>query len=250
MISRQTSNPYFSIISVTTKDSRFRGNLLTTWLLVLLLTGCATFPERPPLPTDPVHQYFLEIALGSEFGNHRNRIKKWQNKIRIQVHGEPTSSDLQTLKQIIGELNAIPGIPEIKLHDQDANITIYFSPEPKFRKIEKNYRSKNMGFFWAWWDPLTYEIYRARILISSTGITQQERNHLIREELTQSLGLMNDSNRYPDSIFYQSWTRTTKYADIDKSVIRLLYRSDIQPGMTTTEIIERLHTKKDASTMY
>jgi hypothetical protein len=47
--------------------------------------------------------------------------------------------------------------------------------------------------------------------------------HLLREELTQSLGLGNDSFRFPESIFYQGWTNTTSYAEIDKKIIQKLY---------------------------
>ena len=59
-------------------------------------------------------------------------------------------------------------------------------------------------------------------MVASEGITQQERSHLIREEITQSLGLFRDSWRYPDSIFYQGWTATGEYASIDGPTIRLL----------------------------
>ena len=47
--------------------------------------------------------------------------------------------------------------------------------------------------------------------------------HLLREELTQSLGLANDSYLFDDSIFQQSWTNVTKYSQMDKDIIRLLY---------------------------
>jgi len=47
--------------------------------------------------------------------------------------------------------------------------------------------------------------------------------HLLREELTQSLGLFNDSYKYDESIFQQSWTETTEYAPIDRVLIDMLY---------------------------
>jgi hypothetical protein len=49
--------------------------------------------------------------------------------------------------------------------------------------------------------------------------------HLLREELTQSLGLFNDSYKYENSIFQQRWTTTTEYADIDKKIIQILYNN-------------------------
>jgi hypothetical protein len=50
-----------------------------------------------------------------------------------------------------------------------------------------------------------------------------EQKHLLREELTQSLGLFNDSYKYPESIYYQGWTTTTEYAPIDIELIEMLY---------------------------
>jgi hypothetical protein len=44
------------------------------------------------------------------------------------------------------------------------------------------------------------------------------------KELTQSLGLLNESWKYPESIFYQGWTTTTSFSKIDKRLIDLLYK--------------------------
>lgn len=208
-------------------------------LAFILIHGCSTLAVQQQTLTNPTHQYFLEISLGSEFGNRQARIKKWRQDIHIQVKGQPTQTDLQTLKQVINELDGLI-TPEIKPANNDTNMEIYFIPEHQFSETEKHYKPHNLGFFWARWDPATYEIYRARILISSTGITQQERNHLIREELTQSLGLMNDSRRHSDSIFYQPWSRVTKFSETDKAIIKLLYQESIQPGMNRSDIIQRL----------
>jgi hypothetical protein len=52
-----------------------------------------------------------------------------------------------------------------------------------------------------------------------------EQKHLLREELTQSLGLVNDSWKYKNSIFYQGWTTTTEYSDIDRELIDILYNN-------------------------
>jgi hypothetical protein len=53
--------------------------------------------------------------------------------------------------------------------------------------------------------------------------TTNEKKHLLREEITQSLGLFNDSYKYPSSIFYQGWTDVTEYSEIDIAIISKLY---------------------------
>ena len=186
-------------------------------------------------------EYFTEIALGAEFGDEVPVIKKWMDDIHIKINGEPTAIDLQTINNIVEDLNElVPGI-KIVLVDKDENLTITFSPESDFTSIDPNYVPTNYGFFWALWHDDNFVIYNASILIASTDITQQERSHLIREELTQSLGLMNDSNMYKNSIFYQAWTDVAEYSQIDRTVIKLLYIKKIVPGMSKEQVLNILN---------
>ena len=46
---------------------------------------------------------------------------------------------------------------------------------------------------------------------------------VLREEITQSLGLGNDSWKYPKSIFYQGSNSNIKFAEIDEKIIQLHY---------------------------
>jgi len=183
--------------------------------------------------------YFTEIALGSEFGNASRRIRKWDDAINIRVHGTPTRADQIALANVVQELDDIlsqstggrVSVNVLRAGDsQQPNIDMYFVPHGEFSRYEPNYRPGNLGFAYVNWRQ--DEIYKARILVTSTAdISQLERSHLIREELTQSLGLLQDSLRYADSIFYQGWTSTTAYSSRDEAVIRMLYDPAIEPGM-------------------
>ena len=186
-------------------------------------------------------EYFTEIALGAEFGDEVPVIKKWMDDIHIKINGEPTAIDLQTINNIVEDLNELVAGIKIVLVDKDENLTISFSPESDFTSIDPNYVPTNYGFFWALWHDDNFVIYNASILIASTDITQQERSHLIREELTQSLGLMNDSNMYKNSIFYQAWTDVAEYSQIDRTVIKLLYLKKIVPGMSKEQVLNILN---------
>ena len=68
----------------------------------------------------------------------------------------------------------------------------------------------------------------------------QEQMHLLREELTQSLGLGKDSEKYPNSIFQSSWTQTTEYLPIDRELIRLLYHPEMKIGLNDIAVEELL----------
>jgi hypothetical protein len=207
---------------------------------MFILIGCS-FQSNTNNYSQEEIDYFTEIALGAEFGDEVPVIKKWTNDIRIKINGEPTDFDLQTINNIISDLNKLITGIKIKQVDKKENLTITFAPESNFTTIDPNYVPTNYGFFWALWHDDYFVIYDASILISSADITQQERSHLIREELTQSLGLMNDSDKYKDSIFYQEWTDVTEFSDIDRAVIKLLYLKRIKPGMSKEQVLNILN---------
>lgn len=184
--------------------------------------------------------YFLEVALGAEFGSSDAVIRKWNAPIRIRVTGTPTAEDLRSLQTVVRDLNSLVQGISLAIDSNNSNVEIVFAPESEFRRYEPNYQPTNMGFGWIWWNQNT--LNRARILISTTGVTQQERSHLIREELTQSLGLMQDSYRYSDSMFYQGWTDPTQFSAIDRAIISMLYRPEIRAGMTRSQVVQVLRS--------
>ena len=203
----------------------------------------------PPQPTRPAAHsaerytteqinYFLEVALGAEFGSSDAVIRKWNAPIRIRVTGTPTAEDLRSLQTVVRDLNGLVQGISLAIDSNNSNVEIVFAPESEFQRYEPNYQPTNMGFGWIWWNQNT--LNRARILISTTGVTQQERSHLIREELTQSLGLMQDSDRYSDSMFYQGWTDPTQFSAIERAIISMLYRPEIQAGMTRSQVVQVL----------
>jgi hypothetical protein len=189
-------------------------------------------PTAPWIPDAATLREFEAIAFGGEFSRDRGLqvIRKWATDLRVAITGRPTQADLETLERTLADLNGLIAPRRIRLDRQSANVTIHFVPTTEFRRIEPHYVEGNRGFFFVWWNGRS-EITRSRILIATDGITQPERSHLIREELTQSLGLMNDSWSDPASTFYQGWTATATYTDRDRALIRLLYDPRIQPGM-------------------
>jgi hypothetical protein len=207
-----------------------------------LLAGCsASNPRVEPLEQEEI-DYFLTIALGVEFGNSEARVRKWTRDLQIKVSGKPTADDRATLDQVVAELNGLQDQVRLELVDELPNVEMIFAPEAEFSTLEPNYQPTNYGFFWVYWDSKG-EIYRARILISTVKVDQEERSHLIREELTQSLGLMRDSIKRPDSIFYANRSQVSEYAEIDETLIKLLYLEAIEPDMTegqVRDVLERL----------
>jgi len=207
-------------------------------MLAGLYFHSAPYPSQVQPTSTKEIDYFLEIALGSEHGGASRTIKKWESDIRIEVIGSPTPEDLKSLRTVVSEVNGLVDSIEVKIVNQDPNLKIYFVPVSQFPKYEPNYTPSNYGFCWVGWKKDV--IHESRVLISTVGITQKERSHLIREELTQCMGLMRDSDKYTESIFYSGWTDSTKYTEMDKALIRILYSPEIRPGMNELQLREVL----------
>ncbi len=212
----------------------------------VLLMGCAPRRRRPqqrptatPLPTD-VFDYFLEISLMWEFAEEQQSpvVYKWLTDPAIRVHGQPSESDIAELRRVVSELNGLVDTIDISVTSSTlANINMHFIPK-KDIPFETYHEDNAVAFFRIWWEGNA--IFKAEIYISS-DLSTNERRHNIREELTQSLGLRNDSPAYPDSIFYERngiSSSVTEYADVDRACIALLYRDDVKPGMTREELRE------------
>ena len=185
---------------------------------------------------DETFLYFKDVTLKSEFGSSDNGlIKKWMVPIKLEIAGLPTPQDLRTVEAVTNELKLLTKLPIEFVKPNTGNMRIRFTPEENFKKFIPTYQPGNSGFFWLNWDE-TKQITGAEILISTTGVTQKERSHLIREELTQAFGLPADSDKYPDSIFYQQWTDITEYSSLDKKLIKMLYNPQVKPGMNESQL--------------
>lgn len=174
-------------------------------------------PAAQSVDESKVAEYFAEIS-GSEFGTSKALVP--MRDARIEVLGDATEADRQELERIVQELRAL-GAGDLRVVPSGGNVQIHFAPPDQFATLEPKYVAGNLGFFWR-----DRQGSSARILITSTDrVTQRERFHLLREELVQVLsGLARDSNRYPDSIFYQGWTDVTELSELDKAVIEKAFQ--------------------------
>lgn len=195
-------------------------------------------PPAPPPGPDPVAlEYFAEIAFGSEFGDTDETIHKWTRNPTIAVHGSPNTSDIDELHLVVSELNALTETIDIGFVEHGAaSINVHFLPEHQFATLIADYVPGNIGYFAFRWDA-SRNITLGQVLISTTISGQRLRNHVIREEITQVLGLGKDSFAHRDSIFYQDHSMVTRYTDLDRTIIQFLYRPAITPGMTREQAL-------------
>ncbi|ESA37004.1 sh3 type 3 domain-containing protein [Leptolyngbya sp. Heron Island J] len=232
--------------------------LVGTVFLIVSLSSCWQSNHELPstITTDPspaegtdlsaqqankILDYFDQVAFGAEFGASTQRINKWVTDIRIFVSGQyPDYLDTE-LTKIINEINTLSDSIQLSRtpSKQEANYLIHFGTGEEYSQIEPNARAyvdDNFGLLWIYWNG-DNEIYKGSMYVDIVRTSDQAaQKHLLREELTQSLGLLNDSYQYPESIFYQDWTQTTEYSEMDKHLIEVLYSEQVRPGMTQQDI--------------
>jgi hypothetical protein len=183
-----------------------------------------------------VINYFHDVALGFEFGTASQVTRKWRTELKVFVGGYPNTTLLNELQTIVGEINvlATDGFKiSITKDTLASNCYLLFDSGSKFASVYQPASSTvgtNFGLFYVFFDNENY-IYRSLIYVDIFRANEIEQRHILREELTQSLGLARDSPKYFDSIFQASWTSTTSYSNIDRDLIRLLYHPYMQTGL-------------------
>jgi len=200
-----------------------------------------TVTPRPGGYTADEVDYFTGIALGFEFGSASRVVRRWGQPVRFRVNGDPSEGDRTQLAAVVAEINALTSLVDMVEVDQDPLVEIHFAPVSQFPAILPSYVPGNIGFFNVWFDG-TGHFTRAVVLIANDR-EQEVRDHLIREEVTQILGLGRDSNLYPESIFYQPWSLVSVYAAVDRALVEMLYRPEVRPLMgeeAVTAVLRRL----------
>ena len=217
-------------------------------IIVILISACSEDePERNGLTAydESVVEYFNEIALGFEFGSASEVTRKWKNDMKIFVGGTKTPIMMDELQRVIQEINALAtdGFSASVVTDSlESNFYIFLGSGGDYAKkfpSVLNLVLSNWGLFNVYFDASNI-IYGGIMYVDIDRASNIEEKHLLREELTQSLGLAKDSNRYPDSIFQANWTSTTEYSNIDKDLVRLLYHPSMQIGLDRMQSAELL----------
>jgi len=214
---------------------------MKNYLLICLL--CLFSACAEPQNKDEKMAYFFEIALQEEYGEG-GVIRKWEEDILVYAFPNMPTYLLEELDKVIQELNQIipPKALKIKKVNKKskANVLIFCGDVERYveeiEPLAHLYLSDNYALFYVHFDK-NNTIYKASIFINTEEVKQDYiQKHLLREEFTQALGLFNDSELYPESVFYQKWSSVTSYSNLDKYLIQTLYNKKIKSGMTLEEL--------------
>ena len=210
------------------------NNRISRWIIYFLpLMFVLTYCHSPKLDTEQIHkikshftkselEYFAELAFKSDFNNKAVKLAKWDRDIKIGLAGEYTKEDSVEIIKITNELNNIINTIDIEFVPfKSSNLNMHFIGYDEFDNFFKNASIGTHGFTIIKYD-LMRNINRGTILINK-GLTGKDRKSTILNEISNSLGLINDSYKYPTSAFQQFMNKNISYNEIDKKVIDLLY---------------------------
>jgi hypothetical protein len=182
-------------------------------------------PSQDERFSDEARSYFNEIVKKSEYSGCTT-IDRWKSDMKIYVMGQKPDYLMDELYRIVDELNELIDPIDIEIVDseEESNYVIIMDSKETYNQFDpysKKFTDNNWGLFIISGND---DIISGSMYVDVVRCNSEEgQKHLLREELTQSLGLKNDSYDYPKSIFYQGWTTTTEYAPIDRELIQMLY---------------------------
>ncbi len=202
------------------------------YFLVALMFLAALFPAIGSAASSLAVQGFFESAFQGEYGDtDRSAIIRWAQPVVIYMQGHYTGEDVAALATLLYDLSEnVLHLPQLTLTTKPdgANVTVSFVPYDEMSQAVTGYEKGNVGFVWVNYD--NYAITGAEIAISSTNTSQKGRDAIIREEIVNMLGLLNDITCTRKSIICQKGKTVTNLSSIDYEMLNLLYGPLMLPG--------------------
>jgi hypothetical protein len=207
------------------------------------LSACAAPPDLDRLAgTDELLANFEHVVFRDEYDETRNidRIRKWSGPVRIALFGEQAERYRPVVERHAAALGRLTGLDFTVLPDADGseNFRVHlvpwddmealakpYSPEPEW--LETIIEESSCLFVFTYNG--AYVITQAIVLVS-TDERYRDNTACLLEEMTQALGLPNDSELIRPSIFNQ-WDFLQRLALNDQILIRTLYDGRVRHGM-------------------
>jgi hypothetical protein len=183
-------------------------------------------------PPEVLARQFERVAFSSEFGGEyrAGRLIRWQGPIRVRLAGHFPDRFRVEVERQLAELRQLSGlaidIAEATSEAAPAQMTLEFSNSRGGTSFDPEAPCRTLI-----WET-GYVVRRVQIYI--TPYPDEVRRHCIAEELTQALGLADDSRLVRDSIFNDASARQ-RIAPWDALMVRVLYDARLRPGMHKTE---------------
>lgn len=226
-------------------------------LLVVCVGSATAMPEVQHWQNKRyIEDSFYDIVLRGEYEQVRPVIRRWAQPLRIWMRS--TAGDAFEQKRLLAmhfiHLGDIIGLPvELVDHREQANVRVFFTSEKDtsatvaremspmaVRQLNHSVCLGQIRFNrWA-------EITRGTVVIPvERAMRQGKMVPCVVEEMTQMLGLINDSERYYPTVF-SDLTDDELLTGLDYVLLKLLYSSALRTGMTISQAAPYIRRQLDA----
>lgn len=195
--------------------------------------------KKRTFSVDEIVNYFDTIVFGSELDPKyaARMISKWQGPIGYSIQGKVTKENKTFIEAYLRTLSKLTAL-QFKQVDPNAGdtISLVFVKTSQMGKIPvpAEYRSDmeiaavNANcYFLSWKQPESR--YVKALIVANVDKDRAILNSCLLEEITQSLGLPNDSDTLRPSVFSDKDV-LFKLAPQDEILLYTLYHPDMKPG--------------------
>ncbi len=193
-----------------------------------------------------LQQAFNEIALKNEYEPGTMRVRKWRAPVRVWIEHKVAESDKHTnlVQMHLRHLAKITGLPmSLVPNSSEANVTVVFTDQDRWRQDVVRLMGKGAdretqhAVCMASFDLNKQgEIHQAWVVIP-VDQAQMHRKLVscIVEEITQILGLPNDSEKVYPSVFNDD-SPDDLLTGLDGLLLKMLYNPQVKVGMTEAQV--------------
>lgn len=221
-----------------------RQSLFGLVLWALAVTAVAQPPRWQAI--DFITQAFVEVALRNEYSDQGRFVRKWQQPLRVWINHQV--ADEQIHENLVGmhlrHLQAITGLNiQLVNTSQQANLIVTFTRQSRWRdEVKKQFGAESLA-------AVHGAVCMANFRLNALGAMEQAaviipvdqaRMHgklvsCVVEEITQVMGLPNDSEKVYPSIFNDK-TPQELLTGLDYLLLKLLYQPEVKAGMREAEV--------------
>lgn len=221
--------------------------LLSALALLSSLSALAAPPRAPWLDKQYIEQSFYDIALQSEYRSEQVLpvVKRWARPLRVWMYSGSGDAGKQRilLQTHFQRLARITGLPvKFVEHRHDANVQVFFAANKELKRLAT--REMPANAYHVLQDSVclgSIRFNRRSEITSGTVLIPVERvqalgklDACVVEEVTQMLGLINDSRTVKHTVF-SDLTDNEELTGLDYLLIKLLYSPYLRSGMNARE---------------
>lgn len=196
-------------------------------------------PEPTPTPEPepviaPETQFAAEALRDFVFDGGEAVLHRMEKPLSVFLREDTEESDRETVRQLLEQLNAVPGFPGLKLTEQekDADITLTVCSRSEFLELAGSaigHTEADAAYFLQT-DPASGSILGAELYVRS-DIEPYSRSLLLRRQLFRVVGFVYDSDLLSDRVLSEGFDAERDLSDTDRLLTELLYRSELSCGM-------------------